>query len=572
MNSQTTTNHDSTWKPTWGQYSNIRDHHNRLTLNLDVGGIAFDLIFQVYDDGLGFRFAADEQTTLTGTTLNYDVHYSMDATYMARWPRGGQSPDGPFAIGNLDSAPKNPKTPVWVDAGTAGFFALLESDLYSAVDFSAIRFRRVTGESAVRSNMESLAVTAGDFVSPWRVILVGDTPGDLLESTVSVNLAAPLALDDASWLKPGKALFNWRTLGYETDNGSFTYRKNTDTLKHMIDFVADTKGLDYVQIDDGWWNLIKDGEVVTQANNFDIETVMNYADTKDVNMIIYVDRHPNPNVIQNTTDEQLYQLLKDLGAKAVKYGFWGNDAPFTRAALESTADKEMVINFHDSPTPLTGARRTMPNAITRQTGWSQQDGRRAFTPTDYLEQAMINALLGPFDMINGIYDIHDMHNRSKGARNQIHSTVASENARVLVMFSGMVMLPDVPEEYAKKPEMFEFLQEMPTTWDETRVLHSSMPNYITTARRSGDAWFICSVTNETARTLTINLDFLDAGVTYDVTYYEDDHDGATPTHYIDNRETYQVRTGTVTASDTVDAVMVAGGGHCLWIRPQGGGL
>ena len=284
-------------------------------------------------------------------------------------------------------------------------------------------------------------------------------------------------------------------------------------------------------------------------------------------IVIYVDLRP-ANRVTGTTDEQLYQLFDGLGAAAIKYGFRGNNASFTRAAIRSTAEKEMVINFHDDPTPMTGVRRTMPNAITRQTGWGQQDSRRAFEPTDYLEMAMINALLGPFDQINGIYDINEMPDRTKGANNAINSTVASENARAFTTFSGMVMLPDVPEEYLKKADMFEFLKEMPTTWDDTRILHSSLPNYITTARRSGEAWFVCSVTNESARTLRIDLDFLDAGVTYDVTYYEDDHDGVNPTHYIDNRETYQVRTGSVTSTDSVDAIMVAGGGHCMWIRPQ----
>ena len=559
------TNHDSTWEPTWGLYSSIRDHHNRLTLNLDVDGTAFDLIFQVYDDGLGFRFVADEQASLTGETVDFNVRYNLDASFMARWPGGEGSPYGPFAI---DSLPTDPKVPMVINAGTSGYFALLESDLFSAEAFeSNIIFEAVTGEPAVQSDVQSSAVPASDFVSPWRVVLVGDEPGDLLESTVPVNLAAPLALSDASWIKPGKALFNWRTLGYTTDDGTFTYTYGSDSLERLIDFVAEHEGLNYVQIDDGWWELIENGQIVTQATDFDIEDVMAYAAAKGVGMIIYIDRLPSSKVV-NTTDEQLYQLIDGLGAVAMKYGFRGRDVPFTRKALRNTAAKEIVINFHDGPVPLTGVRRTMPNAITRQTGWGQQDDREAFQPTDYLEMAFINALLGPFDQINGIYDIYRIRDRNNGARNPIHSTIASENARVFTTFSGMVMLPDVPEEYAKKAEMFEFIRKMPTTWDDTRILHGSIPNYITTARRSGDAWFVCSVTNESARTLGIDLDFLDANVTYDVTYYEDDHDGANPTHYITNRETYQVRTGTVVSTDSVDAIMVDGGGHCMWIRPQ----
>ena len=125
--------------------------------------------------------------------------------------------------------------------------------------------------------------------------------------------------------------------------------------------------------------------------------------------------------------------------------------------------------------------------------------------------------------------------RDQGRRSPSATTIASENARAFTMFSAMVMLPDVPEEYIKKADMFEFIQKMPTTWDDTRILHGVLPEYITTARRSGAEWFVCSVTNETARTLSIDMDFLDSGTTYDVTYYEDDHDDPTnPTHYINN--------------------------------------
>ena len=557
------TSHDSTWEPTWGLYEQIRDHHNRLTLTLDVGGIEFDLIFKVFDDGLGFRFAAAEQAALSGRVLDFNVNYDLDDNFEAWWARGEHSPEGPHALNNL---PSNPNWVVVIDAGTSGFFALLESDLYPAEAFGPIKFQRVSGQSLVRSNMQSVPVPAGDFITPWRTVLVGDEVGDLLESTVSVNVAAPLALEDASWVKPGKGFFNWRTLDYEADDG-FTYKVDTATLKRLIDHAVDL-GIDYVQIDDEWWTLIDDGgETIDQRNNFDIDEIMDYAASRGVNMTVYVDRLPSER-IQNTTDEQLYQLFADKGAAAIKYGFRGPNAPFTREAIRSLADKEMVINFHDGPVPLTGARRTMPNAITRQTGWGQQDGRTTYLPTDYLEMAFINALLGPFDMINGVYDIYEMPDRLHGA-GPIRTTIASENARAFTMFSAMVMLPDVPEEYIEKADMFEFIQKMPTTWDDTRILHGVLPEYITTARRSGAEWFVCSVTNETARTLSIDMDFLDSGTTYDVTYYEDDHDDPTnPTHYIDNAETYQVRVGSLTSTDSVDAIMVAGGGHCMWIRPQ----
>ena len=311
--------------------------------------------------------------------------------------------------------------------------------------------QRVNGEPAVSSNRGSGTIEAGSLLTPWRVVLVGDSPGDLLESTVSVNLAAPLELNDVSWIKPGKSLWDWRINGYTTDDSSFSYGLNTASLNRMVDYASDN-GLEYVLVDDNWWTLIRDGQLISQASGFDINAVISHADDNDVGMLLYFDRSPASRV-QNTTDTQIFDLYETLGVSGIKYGFRGDNASFTREAVSGGAAREMLIDFHDSPTSLTGARRTIPSAITREGGWAQQDARRAFSPTDFLEMAMINALSGPFDQTNGIYDINDITARVRGTRNPLYSTVAVENARVLIIFSGLVVLPDAPEEYEKKREL-----------------------------------------------------------------------------------------------------------------------
>ena len=379
--------HDSTWTPTWGQFSSIRDYHNRLTLDLDVGGIDFALIFQVYNDGLGFRFSADEQESLTGTTVNFNVRYNMKNDYMGHWPGGERSPHGPVAIQSLTV---NPHTPLLINANTDGFLALLESDLYSAKNFESMPLQRVNGEPAVSSNRGSGTIAAGSLLTPWRVVLVGDSPGDLLESTVSVNLAAPLELNDVSWIKPGKSLWDWRINGYTTDDSSFSYGLNTASLNRMVDYASEN-GLEYVLVDDNWWTLIRDGQLISQASGFDINAVISHADDNDVGILLYFDRSPASRV-QNTTDTQLFDLYETLGVSGIKYGFRGDNASFTREAVSGGAAREMLIDFHDSPTRLTGARRTIPSAITREGGWAQQDARRAFSPTDFLEMAMIKVV------------------------------------------------------------------------------------------------------------------------------------------------------------------------------------
>ena len=183
--------------------------------------------------------------------------------------------------------------------------------------------------------------------------------------------------------------------------------------------------------------------------------------------------------------------------------------------------------------------------------------------------AMVNALTGPLDQANGAYGLNGINagERERGpkAHGSYNSTVVSETARLLVIFSGLICLPDAPEEYAKKADLFEFIRRMPpATWDDTRIFNSRVGESITTARRSGQEWFIGSVINERGGELLIPLDFLAPGVNYDATFYEDAPDN----HYINNREAYRIRSGTVASRDTIKARLAPGGGHCIWIRPR----
>ena len=246
---------------------------------------------------------------------------------------------------------------------------------------------------------------------------------------------------------------------------------------------------------------------------------------------------------------------------------WETDPAFTRNAINAAAENKLLINFHDGPVPMTGVERTMPNLITREYCHAQQDSRSAFTPETFLKMAMVSALAGPLDMANGNFGIKSINagERKKGPRkkNSYISTVVSEVARTLVIYTGLVTLPDAPEEYLKKADLFEFLKQMPATWDDTRVLNSKIGKYITVARRSGDVWFVGSVSDQTARTLEIPFDFLEPGKTYEATLYQDAPDA----HGVKNPEAYEITTATVKRGDVIQAKMAVGGGHAMILRP-----
>lgn len=542
---------DTNWQPTWGQFSTVRDHHNELTLSLTANGIPLHLLCRTFDTGLGFRFVLSEASE--GQKLTFSNGYAMPEKDGYYYPQGERGVAGPL---NRDEMKKVPVPLVLVrEDGSA--LACLESDIYSAVGFGSMRTNYNQAEGVFYSSSSAMSSGAGQ-ITPWRSILLDEAVGDLTVNTLALNLAAPCVLEDASWVTPGKGLWDWRVHGY--DNGDFVYGIDTRSYLRFIDFCAE-QGIEYFTVDDHWYKSANDGQMVV-APEVDIEQVMNYAKEKGVLIKLYYDRKKG-----NYGDETLFSYYSGLGASAIKYGFMGNKADFTRNAMEVAAEHKLLTCFHDGPTPMAGVERTMPNLITREYCHAQQDSRRAFTPETFLKMVMVNALIGPLDMANGNFGLNSINagERQKGPRkkNSYISTVVSECARTLIVYTGLITLPDAPEEYLKKPDLFEYLKLMPATWDDTVVVHSDINAYITLARRTGDTWFVGTVNDQSERTLEVSLDFLDSGVNYEATLYQD----APDSHGVTNSEAYEIKTTTVKKGDVIAAKMAFGGGHAMILKP-----
>ncbi|WP_406684728.1 glycoside hydrolase family 97 protein [Seonamhaeicola sp. MEBiC1930] len=553
---------NTTWKPVWGQFSEIENHYREMEVSLNYEGTHATLLIRAYNRGVAFRFKADDISV--DLNPSFFIEYGMSSSNKVYSPAGEGQPYGPVAISNLGKPQENGKAykikmPLVVENQQKNFLSLLESDLISAPGFKVINFTydeqrdMLVSNNAFKSEKDSL-------VTPWRLILLEDQIGDLLTNTVPLNVAAPNQIQDASWIKPGKTLWDWRVHGFTTKDG-FTYGIDNESYFRFIDFAAENN-IEYFLIDDAWYTKVEPGKI-TMSEKLDLAKVAVYAEEKGVELMLYYDRRQG-----NYGDEELFPYYQSLGMKGIKYGFMGSNVPFTRDAIRLSAESNLLIDFHDGPVPFTGVTRTYPNAITREFCHAQQDSRRAFTPKTFIRMALINALQGPLDMNNGIFDISSVNagERDKGPRklNSLHTTVTAEAARTLIIFSGLVCIPDAPEAYTEKQDLFEFIQEMPVgKWDETKILHAKMDGYISTARRHGDQWFIGSVHNE-GGTLDIALDFLKEGENYIITYYEDTKNTNSKT----NPEAYQVRITSAKKGDIVKAKMVAGGGHCMWIRPE----
>ncbi len=553
---------DSHWQPVWGQHSHIRDNYKELQLGIVSNGVNGTLFARIYNEGVAFRFVLDKGQKPGEASFKCEYTFPEASNYFS--PAGESEPLGPVTFNGLRDylQTKNKRkisVPLVIASPDESYMAILESDLYASSGIASMNLG--IGESGNIVSVNSVELNENEWTSPWRVILFGEKAGDLVVNTVPINLATPCQIENTDWIKPGKTLWDWRVHGYTAPDG-FVYGIDNESYYRFIDFAAEND-IDYFLIDDAWYKHVTKGHFEL-SEKLDLQKVIEYASEKEVDLMLYYDRRHG-----EYGDDELFPYYQSLGMKGIKYGFMGGKVDFTREAIQKSAKSQLLIDFHDGPVPFTGMHRTYPNAITREYCHAQQDSRRAFTPESFIKMALINAITGPLDMNNGNFDLTGINAglRQKGPRIQhsYFSTVASEAARTLVIFSGLVCIPDAPEAYAAKPDLFEFIQLMPVgKWDESRVLHSKMAEYITTARRSGNEWFIGSVYNQQGGTLNITLDFLEEGKTYDVTYYED----AENTHCATNPEAYQIRKGTVKKGDVVKAVMAPGGGHCMWIRPE----
>lgn len=547
---ESTSENDSTWEPVWGQFSSIRDHHHQLTISLTANGMPVELLCRAFDTGVGFRFVLPAESK--GKELTFSAGLDVVNAAGCYFPQGERGVAGPVDWKKL----KKVSIPVLVEQKEGGALGFLESDLYSAGGFGSMA-ATVNEKSGIVFTSSTISSGEGQL-TPWRLILIDDNIGDFAVSTVALNLASPSTLEDTSWIKPGKGLWDWRVHGY--DNGDFKYGIDTRSYLRYIDFCSE-QGIEYFTVDDHWFKSAKDGKMEVSPE-VDIEKVMAYAKEKGVKIMLYYDRKKG-----DFGDETLFSYYAGLGASGMKYGFMGNRADFTRNAIDSAAENKLLINFHDGPVPMAGVERTMPNLISREFCHGQQDSRTAFTPETFLKMAMVNTLAGPLDMSNGNFGINSINagEREKGPRkkNTYISTVVSEVARCLVIYSGLVTLPDAPEEYLKKIDLFEFLKLMPSTWDESLILNSEIGKYITTARRSGDSWFVASVNDQSERVLDVKLDFLEEGKTYEVTLFQD----APDSHGVKNPEVYEIETTTAKKGDVIPAKMAVGGGHAMILKP-----
>ena len=552
---------DETWTPVWGKRRRARNRCGELTVSVARSGgplERLDIVVRAYDDGVAFRYvlepgsAAPKPLEVTDDLAEFRFAGDWEAWSYRRERR-------PLGPERLSEAKGGRHTPMTLRAGPDRYVAIVEAALE---DFAPMELASDAGSRAVRVEVARSRVTP-PFATPWRVLLIGQAPGVLVDSDLLVNLNPPCRIDDPSWIKPGVAFWDWRAWGHQA-NG-FTYGLDLASWKRFVDLAGEA-GVPYLLLDADWYGPEFDAssDPTTAKKGANVEELIRYARARGVGILLYLND-------KATRQHDLDAVLKhyaDWGAAGIKYGFMRGTGQAkvqrTREIIACCARHRLVCDFHDGPVPPTGDRRTWPNCLTREFCHSQSDAKRVFTPGTFCLQVYVNLVAGPIDMCNGLLDLtHALEQRPK-IFEQVDATVVAEIARTLIVFSGLTVVPDSADSYRRHPDLFEFIAAQKMPWDESRTLAGDIGEYIVTMRRTGEVVLVASATNEAARTLTIPLDFLGPG-TYRATLCEDAPDA----HYQRNREAYGVRRCTVTAADTIEARLAPGGGHCMMLVPVG---
>lgn len=563
---------NGTWRRVVGKSAAVRDHYNGAVVHLREKAAPhrrLDIALRAYDDGVAFRYLWPRQPGLGRFQIaaeRTEFRFPADYTAWALSP-GYHTYESEYRKETLDAlqADKLQPLPILMTAGEGRWLALTEADLH---DYAGLYVKRDSNAAhaliaALPPNREDKAIaveTQAPGESPWRVIMVGDAPGRLIESNLILNLARPCKIADTSWIKPGASAWNWWS-GTVVDDPAFLAAgnkpgMNTATINHYTDFAA-AMHLPYNLVDAGWY---RENDITTCRREIDIPAVVQHAKEKGVRIVVWI--HSD---LANKQMDRAFPLYEKWGVAGVKIDFMDSDdqpmVDFYERALKLAAAHHLVVDFHGAFKP-TGLNRTWPNELTREgvLGMEYDKWSKRADPEHNVTIPFTRMLCGPMDYTPGGFTNEPSGDYTpRDTRPIVPTTRAQQLAMYVVYESPLQMVSDYPENILGKPGA-PFLVGIPTSWDETRVLNGMPGEYVTVARKHGVDWYLGAMTNGTARTLELPLRFLGRG-RYTAEIYQDDPAGTSgPAHLA-------TRTKGVTASDTLKAELAAGGGFAVRFVP-----
>ncbi|MGI5201291.1 glycoside hydrolase family 97 catalytic domain-containing protein [Spirillospora sp. CA-108201] len=578
---------DETWKPVWGTSSKVRNHANELTVHAVQAGTGFklDLVFRVFDDGVGFRYHFPGQPGLDAYTVTAEqTEFAFEPAARSWSIAAGTNwtaDEKHYRDLPLSSVP-TAQTPITASPAAGSYVVVHEADL---TDYPSMTLKAVPGRpGAFSSDLISLpdgtkAKLNGEFSTPWRTLTTGERPGDLGESHLTENLNDPCAIcGDTSWIEPATYVGVWWELQRRatTWNAGPNHGATTARVKQYVD-LAKKAGAKFVLAEG--WNTDSGGswsgqDFLTPQADLDLPEVLRYAKANGVGFIAHNETRGDVDYYDQNL-EKIFSRYEALGIHSIKTGYATkyllggvNRSHYDQEAVrhyqrvvDAAARHRITVDAHEAIKP-TGLARTYPNMMTGEgvAGMEQHNymGAGGNPPAQATILPFTRFMGGPADYTPGVLNV-TWDPARLGTR--VQTTSAAQLALYPTFFSPMQMLADTPENYAAHPG-FAFLKDMPATWDETRVLDSAIGDYTTTARRSGENWYLGAITDENDRTLQVPLSFLPPG-----TFVAEAYADAQETTWKGDPLPVEIRRTLVRSSTRLSMSLVGGGGQAVKLRP-----
>ncbi|MGF2413050.1 MAG: glycoside hydrolase family 97 protein, partial [Ferruginibacter sp.] len=610
---------DETWTPVWGEVKQIRNNYQQLQLNLKTkDGILVNVVFKLFNDGLGFRYEFPEQPKLKHFIIANEItQFALAGNHKAFWIPGDfdtneyayytSSLSEVDATGGKFSQEIHAKTYFDKDAVQTPLMMKTADNLYISIHEAALvnypAMNVVVDKSSYTLNAYVVPDAVGNKAyliapakTPWRTIVVSDKATEILASKMILNLNDPSKITNTSWIKPQKFVGVWWEMHVNKSSwdysgsqvGSQEIKKvphgaNTANVKRYIDFAA-RQGIDAVLVEgwnagwEDWFGNWKEDvfDFVTPYSDFDVKELAAYAQSKNVKIIMHHETSGSATNYERWMDSA-YRFMKNNNYNSVKSGYVGRIIPrgehhdgqwmvkhYLRA-IEKAAGYQIMVDQHEPVRP-TGLHRTYPNYLACEAARGNEfNAWSAGNPPDHETILPFTRLMGgPMDYTPGIFKIK-MSFYDTAKKEQVHTTLAKQLALYVTMYSPLQMAADLPENYETHLDAFQFIKDVAVDWDDTKILEAEPGDYISTARKAKgkNSWFIGAITDENSRTAVLALNFLDAGTKYIATIYRD----ADNAHWKNNPEAYLIERFAVDATTVLKLKLAAGGGGAVSLVP-----
>jgi len=612
---------NESWKPVLGEQSTIQNKYNQATFSLaqkDTGK-KLDIVFKVYDEGVAFRYEFPKQEKLNYFIISDEkTEFNLTGNHKVFWIPGDYDSQeyvyNETKLSEIDNDKLNlnngiavksiggryvVQSPLMMKSADNLYLNIFEA---AVVNYPVMHLDVNVANYKMKSHLVPNAIGDKAYlqtpaVSPWRTIMVSDDARDIVSSKMILNLNEPSKIDDTSWIKPMKyvgvwwemhvGISTWDLSGTQDASqksvGKKPHGATTENTKRYIDFAA-KHGFDGVLVEgwnigwEDWFGNWKEEvfDFTTPYPDFNIQEISDYAKSKNVKMIMH---HETSGSVANYERrlDRAYNVMKKYGYPAVKTGYVGKIIPrgefhdgqamvnHFNYVPQRAAEYKVMVNSHESSRP-TGVSRTWPNYIAAEAargnefnGWSVGN-----PPVHETILPFTRLLGGPMDYTPGVFEIKMSH-YDPNKKEQVHTTLAKQLALYITMYSPLQMASDLPQNYEKYSDAFQFIKDVALDWDESKYLEAEPGDYLTIARKAKgtENWFVGAITDENPRNTTISLDFLTPGKKYKATIYQD---GKTA-HWEKNPINYEIKTIEVTSKSKLKLNLAAGGGTAISIFP-----